>query len=75
MGVGHKLSNLQLELLKLYSEDISDDDLLVFKSFISRHFAEKAIKEANKVWDEKKWDEAKVQEILESNFRKSSSVK
>jgi hypothetical protein len=52
MQTTHKFSNIQLELLKLYANDVSDEDLMVFHNFISKYFAEKAIKEANKLWDE-----------------------
>jgi hypothetical protein len=70
-----KLSNLQLELLKLYANEVSDEDLLVFHNFISKYFAEKAVKEANKIWNEEKWNDAKIEELLSSNFRTPYSQK
>ncbi|NJN33120.1 MAG: hypothetical protein HC817_01580 [Saprospiraceae bacterium] len=48
-------SNLQLELLKLYSTNISDSDLLVIKRFLARFFMQKAIDEADQIWDEQKY--------------------
>jgi len=50
------LSNIQLELLKLYSTDIEKDDLLEIKKFLANFFAKKAINEANKIWEEKNFD-------------------
>lgn len=47
------LSNVQLELLKLYSTDLSEDDLKELKSLLARFYAEKSIKLANQIWDEK----------------------
>ncbi|MFK7946004.1 MAG: hypothetical protein AB8G11_00320 [Saprospiraceae bacterium] len=47
------LSNMQLELLKLYSNNVSDEDLLAIKRLLAKFFMQKAIKEADKVWDEK----------------------
>ncbi len=47
------LSNLQLELLKLYSSNVSVADLLHIKHYLARYFAFKAIGEADKLWDEK----------------------
>jgi len=47
------LSNLQLELLKLYPMNIEEADLLKIKSLISRFFADKAISAADKAWKEK----------------------
>lgn len=49
------LSNLQQELLKLYSSNIEDADLLHIKRYLARYFADKAINEADKIWDEKKY--------------------
>lgn len=75
MQTSHKFSNIQLELLKLYANDVSDEDLMVFHNFISKYFAEKAIKEANKLWDEQNWDNSKIDELLSSNFRTPYSKK
>ena len=47
------LSNLQLELLKLYATNVADDDLLEIKRFLGRFFMQKAIQKADEVWDEK----------------------
>ncbi len=40
-----KLSNLQLELLKLYAQNIQDEDLLAIKKMIGQYFAKKASEE------------------------------
>jgi hypothetical protein len=37
-----KLSNLQLELLKLYQNNITEQDLIFIKIFLSNYFANKA---------------------------------
>jgi hypothetical protein len=47
------LSNLQLELLKLYSTNLSQKDLVEIKRMLANYFAKKAIKEADKIWEEK----------------------
>jgi len=52
-----KLSNLQKELLKLYANNISDDDLLEIRLLLSQHFAKKATDEMDKFLDEHKIDE------------------
>ncbi|MBF0451141.1 MAG: hypothetical protein HQK75_10590 [Candidatus Magnetomorum sp.] len=48
-----KLSNVQLEILKLYSTDLSISELLKFKQELSNFFAKKAIQEADQVWEKK----------------------
>ena len=49
----HSITNVQLELLKIYSTDIPDNELFEVKNMLAKFFAEKAIKAANKIWDEK----------------------
>ncbi len=57
MSAAHPLSNLQQELLKLYSTNITDADLAHIKNYLAKYFADKAIKEADKIWDEKKYSD------------------
>ena len=45
------LSNIQLELLQLYSFNIPDDDLLNIKRFLADYFTAKAIDEADRIWE------------------------
>jgi hypothetical protein len=47
------LTNVQLELLKLFSTNLSQEDLLDIKRLLARYFAQKAINEADKIWEEK----------------------
>jgi len=47
------LSNVQLELLKIYSTDITDEEVLEVKRLLAQHFAKKTIDAAEKVWQEK----------------------
>lgn len=49
------LSNVQEELLKLYSQNLSQDELNELKTVLGKYFAERATKEADKIWDEKKY--------------------
>lgn len=53
MSAAHPLSNLQQELLKLYSSDIPEADLLHIKRYLAKYFAFKAIGEADQIWDER----------------------
>jgi hypothetical protein len=51
----YKLSNLQLELLKIFSRNISDEQLLEIRGILSRYFADKASDEFEKLAEEKGW--------------------
>ena len=49
------LSNMQMELLKLYATNISDTDLLEIKRYLARFFMNKAVEEADKIWEERNY--------------------
>jgi hypothetical protein len=44
-----KLSNIQQELLKIYSKDIAEKDLEKIKIILARYFAKKASKRASAI--------------------------
>ncbi|MBL7816930.1 MAG: hypothetical protein JNL70_18045 [Saprospiraceae bacterium] len=50
------LSNVQLKLLQLFSQNVSDEDLKAIQRMIVRYFAEKATEAADKDWEEKGYD-------------------
>ncbi|MGE3466036.1 MAG: hypothetical protein AB7J13_03810 [Pyrinomonadaceae bacterium] len=45
------MSNLQLELLRLYGNDVSDETLFEVKNTLAKYFADKASTEMDHVWD------------------------
>ena len=47
------LSNMQVELLKLYANGISEKHLFEIKLMLSNFFAQKATEAMDKLWDEK----------------------
>lgn len=51
------LTNLQLELLKIYSYGVNEEQLLELKDLLARYFAEKASMGMDKLWEEKNWSE------------------
>ncbi|MFT3704954.1 MAG: hypothetical protein QM802_21490 [Agriterribacter sp.] len=50
-----KLSNLQLELLKIFSRNIPDEQLHEIKGILSRYFADKASDEFEKLAEQRGW--------------------
>jgi hypothetical protein len=50
-----KLSNLQLELLKIFSRNLPDEELLEIRSLLSHYFAQKVDKEFEKLEKERGW--------------------
>lgn len=69
METATKLSNIQLELLKLYANHVSDEDILAIKRLIALYFAEKAIQEADRLWGEKGWTQETMREWLSTKMR------
>lgn len=49
-----KFSNLQFEILKLYSNNISEEQLFEIKLVLGKYFAQKATEKMDEVWNEKK---------------------
>ncbi|MBO0934343.1 hypothetical protein [Fibrella aquatilis] len=47
----HPLSNLQLELLKTFSRNVPDEDLLAIRKMLTQYFAQKAAAVADEVWE------------------------
>ncbi|NJO01476.1 MAG: hypothetical protein HC880_07115 [Bacteroidia bacterium] len=57
MGTVTSLSNIQKELLKLYANNISDEQLYEIKLLLGNYFAQKATEAMNRVWEEKQLTE------------------
>lgn len=69
--ISQPLTNTQLEILKAFSYNLNKEELQDFKEVIAQYFAQRAIESANKAWDKNKWDDEKVDEILNTKMRKS----
>ncbi len=71
-SIPQPFTNLQLELLKIFSYKIDDRDLLEIKRMLGKYFADKASDLADKIWDEKQLN---ADEILNSHQRTPYSKK
>lgn len=47
------LTGLQLELLKLYSTEMTTGELLELKQHLGQYFADKAARRAGEIWQER----------------------
>ncbi len=65
------LSNLQLELLRIYTRQISDEDLLVIRKMLADYFAKKAMDLADKVWDNNNWTSTDTKRLSAEHNRKT----
>lgn len=65
--ISHPLNNAQLELLKLFADNVSEEDLSAIKDLISKYFIEKAKDEADRIWEERNLS---ADELLAKHRRK-----
>lgn len=65
-AIAFPLSNLQVELLKLFAQNIAEQDLIQIKYLIAQYLAQKATELADKIWDEK---QISPEMILNRHFR------
>ncbi len=47
------MSNLQLELLRLYGNGVSEESLREIKTILAKYFADKATDAMDNIWEEK----------------------
>jgi len=55
------LSNIQSEMLKLFSTDIPEKELEEIKDIIARYLLDKARDKADALWDNKGYSDEKLQ--------------
>ncbi|HOY16961.1 MAG TPA: hypothetical protein PLC89_06710 [Haliscomenobacter sp.] len=67
------LSNVQLELLKTFSHQLSESEILELRKILAQFFAQRAIQLANEVWDKNEWTDEDVDRMLETKMRKKSN--
>lgn len=62
-------SNIQLELLKLFEDDVPESELLILKDILLRFKAERLMDEADRIVEEKGWSETDFREMLHTKMR------
>jgi hypothetical protein len=65
-----KLSNLQLELLKLYARNVSDEELKDIRKMLADYYARKADEEMDRLWKEKGWNQDTIEKWKKEHFRR-----
>ena len=69
MSAARKLSNIQLELLKVFSVDLSDEQLKEIKALLTKYFADKVTSEMDKLFEEKGWGEDQIEKWSKEHMR------
>ena len=69
MAAAKKLTNLQLELLKLFSYELQDSQLIEIRDLLSNYFADKASDEMDKLWEENNWSDKTMEDWSKEHMR------
>ena len=65
-----KLTNVQIELLKLFRYNLPEKQLVEIKNMLAKYFAKTATAEMDKLWDENNWNKDLMKEWTNENLRK-----
>ncbi len=71
INTAYSLTNLQLELLKVFARKVSDDDVKAIRKMLVQYFAKKAMNIADQTWDEKGWTNQDAENMMREHHRKS----
>ncbi len=70
METASKLTNLQIELLKLFQYELPENQLQEIKNILAKYFAKTATNEMDKLWDEHNWSNDLMKEWAGEHLRK-----
>jgi hypothetical protein len=69
MEATKKLSNLQLELLRVFSFELSEEQLLEIREMLVDYFSNKVSSEMDALFEENRWGEEKIEEWSKEHMR------
>lgn len=64
-----KLSKLQIELINVFTYDLSDAQLLEIKMLLSNYFADKASDRMDVLWEEQGWTDETMRQWGQEHMR------
>ena len=64
MVTAGKLTNLQQELLKLYAQQVNENDLQNIRVLIGQYFANRLTTLADEAWEQQGWSEQTMHDWL-----------
>jgi hypothetical protein len=70
MEAAEKLTNVQIELLKLFQYNLPEKQLTEIKNMLAKYFAKSAGDEMDKLWEEKGWDNNTMNDWANEHLRK-----
>ena len=70
METAGKLTNMQIELLKLFQYNLPEKQLAEIKNILAKYFAQTATAEMDKLWEENNWNNDVMKELTNEHLRK-----
>ncbi len=70
METTDKLTNVQIELLKLFQYNLPEKQLVEIKNMLAKYFAQTATNEMDKLWDERDWGNDTMNDWAGEHLRK-----
>jgi len=71
IAANDKLTNMQLELLKIFKYDLNESQLVEVRALLSNYFANKIDSEMDKVCNEKEWTISTIESLANKHTRTS----
>lgn len=66
-AINYPLTNVQIELMKLFNTNLSDRELIELKNLLSGFYADKAISEADRLWQDRGLTNDDMDKLLNNN--------
>ena len=63
------LNDQQLEILKLFSRELDEEDMREIKKLIVRYLAQKVSRLADEAWEKNNWSDEDMERLLEMHER------
>ena len=64
------LTNLQVELLRFYSANLTDEELLEVRDLLAKYLMKRARIRAGEIWEERGYNEETVRKWLNKDYSK-----
>ena len=65
----NSLNKHQLEILKLFSRELEDNDLIEIKRLIVKYLDQKITKMADDIWEKNNWTDEDMERLLKTQKR------
>jgi hypothetical protein len=71
IATNNKMTNLQLELLRMFKYDLNESQLVEVRELLASYFADKVDSEMEKVCNEKEWSISTIETLANKHTRTS----